>query len=71
MYISSQVISALRKLRKARIMDVIYSCEMHLYCTSLVLYIWLNGPLYLLNLNSLTKFLTLQATEWENDEPCM
>jgi len=43
---------------------------MYLYCTSLVLYIWLNGPLYLLSLNALTRLLRLQATEWENDEPC-
>jgi len=31
---------------------------------------WLNGPLYLLNLNALARFLRLQTTEWENDEPC-
>jgi len=41
-----------------------------LYSASLVLRIWLNGPLYLLNLNALTRFLRLQTTEWENDEPC-
>jgi len=57
MYISSQVKSALRKLRhweKARIVTMYYSCQMYLYCTSRVLHIWLNGPLYLLNLNALT-----------------
>jgi len=32
-----------------------------LYSTSLVLYIGLNGPLYSLNLNSLTKFIALQT----------
>jgi len=47
-----------------------YSCQMYLYYTSLVLHIWLNGPLYLLNLNALTRFLYLQTTEWENLEPC-
>jgi len=31
-----------------------------LYSTSLVLRIWLNGSLYLLNLNSLTRFFRLQ-----------
>jgi len=69
MYISSQVKSALRKLRdweKARIVTVYYSCEMYLYCTSLVLHIWLNGPRYLLNSNALTRLLGLQTTEWEN-----
>ena len=34
---------------------------MYLYCTSLVLYIWLNA---------LTRFLRLQTTEWKNVEPC-
>ena len=73
MYLSSQVKSALRKLRdweKSRIVTVHYSCQMYLYCTSLVLHIWLNGPLYLLNLNALTRFLRLQTTAWENVEPC-
>ena len=51
-------------------MTVIYSCQMYLYCTSLVFHIWLIGPLYLLNLNSLTRLLRLQTTERENDEPC-
>jgi len=51
-------------------MTVIYSCQICLYCTSLVFDIWLNGPLYLLNLNALTSFLRLQTTHWENDEPC-
>ena len=51
-------------------MTVIYLCQMCLYCTSLVFHIWLNGPLYLLNLNISTKFLRLQTIEWENDEPC-
>ena len=41
-------------------MSVIYSCQMYLYCTSLVLRICLNGPLYLLNLNALARFLRLQ-----------
>ena len=30
----------------------------------------LNGPLYSLNLNALTRFLRLQTTEMENAEPC-
>jgi len=38
-------------------MTVSYSCQIYLYCASLVLLKWLNGPLYLLN-------------EWESDEPC-
>jgi len=38
-------------------MTVIYSCQMYLYCTSLVLHIGPNGPLYLLSLNALTRFL--------------
>ena len=42
-----------------------YSCQMRLYCTSLVLHIWLNELLYLLNVNALTRFLRLQTTEWE------
>jgi len=73
MYISSQVKSALRKLRdweKARVVTVHYSCQVYLYCTSLVLHIWLNGPLCLLNLNALTRFLHFQTTDWENLEPC-
>ena len=73
MNISSQVKSALRKLRdweKTRIVTVYYSCHMYLYCTSLVLHIWLNRPLYLLNLNALSRFLRLQTTEWENVEAC-
>jgi len=63
MWISRQVKSALKKLKdwdKARIVTVYYSCQMYLYCTSLVLYIWLNWPFYLLNLNALTRFLRLQ-----------
>jgi len=43
MYISSQLKSALRKLRdweKARIVTVYYSRQMYLCCTSLVLHIW-------------------------------
>jgi len=51
-------------------MAVIHPCQMYLYSTSLVLCIWLNGPLYLLNLNALTKFLRLQTTNWEKDETC-
>jgi len=51
-------------------MTVIHSSEMYLYCTSLVFHPWLSGPLYLLNLNALTRFLRLQTTNWENDEPC-
>jgi len=47
-------------------MTVIYLCQIYLYCTSLVLPIWLNGPLHLLNLNALARFLLLQTTEWEN-----
>ena len=46
------------------------ACQMYLYCTSLVFHIWLSGPLHLLNLNALTRFLRLQTTNWENDEPC-
>jgi len=69
-YISSQVKSALRKLREGKVHD----CDLFMSdvsdCTSLVLHIWLNGPPFLLNLNALTRFLRLQATEWENDEPC-
>jgi len=38
-------------------MTVIYSCQMFLYCTSLVLHIWLNGPFYLLNSHALTRYL--------------
>jgi len=45
-------------------------CQMYLYCSSLVLHIWLDGLLYLLNLNTFTRFLRVQKTEWENDEPC-
>jgi len=73
MYASSQVKSALRKLRdweKARIVTVYYSCQMCLYFTSLVLHTWLNGPLYLLNLNAFTRILRLQTIAWENVELC-
>jgi len=70
MYISSQVKSALRKLREGKEHDCDLFMSMHLYCTSLVLHIWLNGPLHLLNLNALTRFLRLQTTEWENVESC-
>ena len=41
--------SSTKKTQKARITTVIYSCQMYLYCTSIVLHIWQNGPLYLLN----------------------
>jgi len=41
-------------------MTVIYSCQMYLYCRCLVLHIWPNGPLYLLCLNPLIRFLRLQ-----------
>jgi len=51
-------------------MTVIRSCQMYLYCTSLVCHIWLNGPVYLLNLNALARFLRLQTTEWEKDDMC-
>jgi len=37
-------------------MTVIHSCQMYLYCTSLVRAL----PLYVLNLNALTRFLRLQ-----------
>ena len=49
-------------------MTVIHSCQMYLYC--LVFHIWLNGPLYLLNLNALTRFLPSQTINWEKDETC-
>jgi len=49
---------------------VYYSCQVYLYCTSRVLHIWLNESLYLLNINTLTRFLRLQTTEYENVEPC-
>ena len=51
-------------------MTVIHSCQMSLYCTSLTFHIWLNGPLYLLNLNALTRFFRLQTTNWEKDVTC-
>jgi len=69
-HIPSQVKSALRKFREGRIVTAIYSGPMYLYCTCLLLHIWLNRPLYLLHLNALTWFFRLQITEWENDEPC-
>ena len=53
-------------------MTVIYLCQMcqeYLYYTSLVLHIWLNGSLYFLNLNALTRFLRLKETEWVIGEP--
>jgi len=50
-------------------MTVIYSCQMYLHSTSLVLHIRLNVPLHLLNLNALTTLLRLQTTEWENAQP--
>ena len=56
MYISSQVKSALRKLREGRDHD----------CDSFMS----DGPLHLLNLNALTRILRLQKTYWENDELC-
>jgi len=39
---------------------------MYLYCTSLVMHICLNGPLYLLNLNAFTTSPHLQIKV----EPC-
>jgi len=66
MYMSSQVKSTLRKLRdweKGRIVTVYYSCHMYPYCTSLLLHIWLNGPLYLLNVSALTRYRRLQITD--------
>jgi len=44
--------------------------SVYLYCTSLVFHRWLNGPLYLLNLNALNRFLRLQTTNLEKDETC-
>jgi len=38
---------------KARIMTVIHSCQMCLYCIILVFHIWLHGPPYLLNVKAL------------------
>jgi len=71
MYILSHVKSVLRKLRESKDHGVVYySCQMYPYCTSLELHIWVSGPLYLLNLNALTRFLRLQTTEWENVETC-
>jgi len=51
-------------------MTVIHSCQVYLYGTSLRFYIWLNGPLYLLNLKALTTFARLQTSNWEKDETC-
>jgi len=72
MYISSQVKSALRKCRedKDHDCDLFVSDVGYLCCTSVLFHVWLNGPLYLLNLNALTKFLLLQTIAWENDESC-
>jgi len=51
-------------------MTVIHSCQMYLYRTGLVFHIWLNGPIYLLNLKALTRLLRLPTTNWEKDETC-
>ena len=53
---------------KASIMTMIRSCQMYLYCTSLVFHIWLSGSLHLLNLNALT--IRLQTTNRKKDETC-
>ena len=55
-------------LAKARIMTVIHSCQMYLYCISLVFHIWLSVPPYLLNCKAMTRFLRLHTTNWEKDE---
>jgi len=34
---------------------------MYLYCTDLVLHIWINGPLYLLNFNAWSKFYRFKS----------
>jgi len=61
LYIPSQVKSTFSdNSEKTRIMTVIYSCQMYLHFTSLVLHVSLNGPLYLLKLNALIRFLRLQ-----------
>ena len=50
-------------------MTAIHSCKM--ICNAQVLCFTSGyGPLHLLNLNSLTKFLRLKTTNWENEEPC-
>jgi len=70
MYISSQVKSALRKFSEGRDLECdSFMSDVPVLYKSCV-YIWLNGPLYLLNLNALTRFLRLQTTNWENDETC-
>jgi len=56
MYISRQVKSALRKFSEGKDHD----------CDSFMS----DGPLHLLNLNALSRFLRLQTTNWENDELC-
>jgi len=72
MYMSSQVKSTLRKLSEGKDHDcdsfmsdvsVLYkSCVAHLdEWTTLA---------HLLNLNALIRFIRLQTTNWENDEPC-
>ena len=63
-YVSSQVKSALKISKKARIVTVLYSCQMYLCRTNLVLHIWINGSLYLLNFNALTKFCVCIANNW-------
>ena len=52
-----------QRLREGKGRDLHYSCQVYQYCTSLMLHIWLNGPLFLLNLNALARFLRLQTTE--------
>ena len=53
---------------KAKIITVIHSCQIYLYCTSHVFHIWLHVPPYLLNFKALTRFLRLQTTTREKDE---
>jgi len=69
-HVKPRYISTKKNSAKARIMTVIHSCQMSLCCICLVLHIWMNGPLYLLNLNALSRFLRLQTTNWETDESC-
>jgi len=68
---SSQVKPALRKFSEDKDHDCdSFKSDVCALYKSCVSHLWLTGPLYLLNLNALTRILRLQTTNWENDELC-
>jgi len=70
MNISSQVKSALRKLREDKDYGCDSSCQMYLALYKSCVARLAKWTTLFADLNTLTRFLRFQTTEWENDETC-